>query len=88
MGNKQCPICKMEQPEANQHCVGCKAVFDDTPKGATATPTETDAEELARMNEAADDAAQAEATAEVVAEEAAAETEAVAEEEARPDDAK
>ena len=46
-GNKQCPICKMEQPAENQHCVGCKAVFDNSPQGATAaTPPETDAEDV------------------------------------------
>lgn len=44
-GNKQCPFCKMEQPAENQHCVGCKAVFDNSPKGATqSAPPEPDPE--------------------------------------------
>lgn len=50
MANKQCPICKMEQPEENQHCVGCKAVFDTSTKGATPTPPVTGDAETAPEN--------------------------------------
>lgn len=34
--NKQCPMCRMEVDSKAETCPGCAAVFDDSPRGATA----------------------------------------------------